>query len=137
MRLKIVKILIFHKIILKSQDLFADLDVELYGLKSSITPDIEAADLIVGHAGAGTCLEVLKARKPLIVVTNDTLMDNHQMELSRALTAQGVVRSCYVSDLSRAISTLHPKTLKQITAGHPEIFQAELDALMGYSTATS
>lgn len=36
-------------------------------------------------SGAGSCLETLGAGKPLLVVVNDSLMDNHQLELARQL----------------------------------------------------
>ncbi len=36
-------------------------------------------------SGAGSCLEALGAGKPLLVVVNDKLMDNHQLELARQL----------------------------------------------------
>ena len=34
--------------------------------------------------GSGSILETLKAKKPLIVVVNEKLMDNHQFELAEA-----------------------------------------------------
>lgn len=114
------------------QELFEGITVELYGLKNGISADIEAADLVIGHAGAGTCLEVLKAGKPLIVVVNDSLMDNHQGELSRAMASQGIVMSCTVTTLSKTLTAFNGQKLKKLSPGHPELFQEQLDRLMGY-----
>jgi beta-1,4-N-acetylglucosaminyltransferase len=40
-------------------------------------------------AGSGTLLEALGARKKVIVVVNESLMDNHQVELARQLGDMG------------------------------------------------
>jgi beta-1,4-N-acetylglucosaminyltransferase len=39
--------------------------------------------MVVSHAGAGSVMEALRLRKPLLVVTNDALMDAHQSELGK------------------------------------------------------
>jgi beta-1,4-N-acetylglucosaminyltransferase len=44
--------------------------------------------------GAGSCLEVLAANKPLIIVVNEDLMDNHQMELASQLYSDGHALYC-------------------------------------------
>lgn len=36
--------------------------------------DLAEADLIISHAGAGTCLEVLQIGKPLIVIVNQVYL---------------------------------------------------------------
>ncbi|KAJ8974502.1 hypothetical protein NQ317_018098 [Molorchus minor] len=51
--------------------------------------EIQSSDLIISHAGAGTCLEVLRQKRPLIVVINEDLMDNHQTELAEQLCNDG------------------------------------------------
>jgi beta-1,4-N-acetylglucosaminyltransferase len=68
-----------------------DLEFEVYDYKPSISEDIERADVVIGHAGAGTCLEVLRNHKRLLVVVNDSLMDNHQGELANQLSGDNFV----------------------------------------------
>lgn len=59
--------------------------VELWRSRESLDAEYRRADLVIGHAGAGTILEVLRLGKPLIVVPNPTLLHNHQTELAGAL----------------------------------------------------
>lgn len=63
------------------------LETEVFDYKGSLQQDIDRADVVVSHAGAGTCLEVLRKNKRLLIVVNDTLMDNHQNELAEQLSA--------------------------------------------------
>lgn len=44
--------------------------------------------------GAGSCLETLEKGKPLLVVINEKLMDNHQLELAKQLHRDGHVLYC-------------------------------------------
>lgn len=61
---------------------------------------LRRASLYVGSllpaciAGAGSIFEALRARKPLLVVVNAGLMDNHQQELAEALAARGHLAHC-------------------------------------------
>jgi len=62
---------------------------EAYRFKATLAADVASAALVVSHAGAGSVFEALRARKPLLVVVNKALADNHQLELARALAAAG------------------------------------------------
>ncbi|KFQ01869.1 Putative bifunctional UDP-N-acetylglucosamine transferase and deubiquitinase ALG13, partial [Leptosomus discolor] len=65
-----------------------------FRFKDSLAQDLERADLVISHAGAGSCLETLEKGKPLIVVINEKLMDNHQLELAKQLHRGGHVLCC-------------------------------------------
>ena len=62
------------------------------------------ADLIVSHAGSGSILESLSLGKRLVVVVNESLMDNHQAELANELDTQGLCVSAKPSNLMGALS---------------------------------
>ena len=85
-----------------------------YAKPAEIKEYFNGADLVIGHAGAGTILEVLGIGKPLFVVVNDSLMDNHQTELARALKENGVLVMSGVSDFLPVFSSsqFEPHTLK-------------------------
>ncbi|XP_075150027.1 alg13 UDP-N-acetylglucosaminyltransferase subunit [Haematobia irritans] len=81
-----------------------DIQVEQYDFK--IEPkrmDIINSDLIVGHAGAGTCLDILTARKLGILVINNQLMNNHQQELALHMKKEGYLQCCTVEELKTAL----------------------------------
>jgi len=95
--------------------------IDAYRYKPSIHDDILSADLVISHAGAGSCLEVLGAGKKLLVVVNEKLMDNHQLELAKQLKDDGHLIYCTCStlvdtlksmDLSALKPLLEPKTSK-------------------------
>ncbi|KAG8929767.1 N-acetylglucosaminyldiphosphodolichol N-acetylglucosaminyltransferase catalytic subunit alg13 [Tulasnella sp. 417] len=65
------------------------LSVTVWKFKASLSDEIECADLVVSHAGSGTILDTLRAGKRLIVVPNNTLLDDHQTELAKALHERG------------------------------------------------
>ncbi|KAJ1354399.1 hypothetical protein KIN20_011329 [Parelaphostrongylus tenuis] len=75
------------------------LPVEFYRFKPNIQDDMKDALVVIAHAGAGTCLECLRHRRPLIVVVNENLMDNHQLELAKELARGGHLLYCTVPNL--------------------------------------
>ena len=81
-----------------------EIKLKSYGYKDSILDDIRQADLIISHAGAGSCMEVLERKKPLITVVNDELMNNHQIELAKKLNEEGYSLYCNTDSLADAIN---------------------------------
>lgn len=81
------------------------LTVTVWKFKTSLSEEIERADLVVSHAGSGTILDTLRAGKRLIVVPNNTLLDNHQTELAEALHERGHLVAATVESLGEAIAS--------------------------------
>jgi beta-1,4-N-acetylglucosaminyltransferase len=108
------------------------LDVSFYDYKPSLAEDILSASLVISHAGAGTCLEVLGAGTSLIVIVNDQLMDNHQLELADRLASDCVL---VCGDVTSLGETLHHwdrerHNLAPYTPGDGAIFSKFIDQLM-------
>ena len=104
-----------------------------YDYKVSISEDIENADLVISHAGAGTCIEVLNAKKPLIAVVNESLMNNHQSELANQLTSDGHCLNCIPETLERTFIYLDESKLKPLPPAKPEFFVNYLDRFFGFA----
>ncbi|XP_016952667.1 UDP-N-acetylglucosamine transferase subunit ALG13 homolog [Drosophila biarmipes] len=85
--------------------------IEQYKFRPNLE-DIKSADLIIGHAGAGTCMDILNNRKHGLIVINDALMDNHQLELAKQLASESYLYYCKVSDLDTHLASLDFGALK-------------------------
>jgi beta-1,4-N-acetylglucosaminyltransferase len=91
----------------------------------SIKTYIDDSDLVISHgncvlylclAGAGTILEVLREKVSLIVVINESLMDNHQAELATELENLGYLICATPFNLYECIiNVLSKKRLKDFT----------------------
>ena len=75
------------------------LDVQAYAYKPSLKEDFEAASVVISHAGTGCILEALGIDKPLLVIVNQSLMDNHQLELAFELDTEGYLSMGFVDNL--------------------------------------
>jgi beta-1,4-N-acetylglucosaminyltransferase len=77
--------------------------LECFDYKPNLVDYIRKADLIIAHAGAGTAIETLRARKKLIMVPNESLLDNHQLELARKLSSSAYCLTCSADEVLKHI----------------------------------
>ena len=113
---------------------------EAYRFKPSLQDDVQAASLIISHAGAGSIMEALAAGKKIIIVINDTLMHNHQWEVAYALSQRKYLK--YVDkpsrllegggEVVREVASEHYVPLK-FPKGDANAFPNLLDGFMGYT----
>ncbi|KAG4068230.1 hypothetical protein HA402_007750 [Bradysia odoriphaga] len=115
------------------QLLSKEFEIEVYALKPTILPDVKSADLVISHAGAGSCIEVLNAGKPLIVVVNEKLMDNHQLELAQKLSSDGYLFYCVPQTLATTLDGMDVTELKPYPKGNAKGFVKYLDEWMGFA----
>lgn len=108
------------------------INLTYYRFKDSIRQDIIDADLIISHAGAGSCLESLDAEKPLLVVVNEDLMHNHQIELAEQLSSDGYLYCCTNSTLETTIDKMDLNKLEIMEKTDPKIFVDYLNKYMGF-----
>jgi Uncharacterized conserved protein len=108
------------------------IQVEYFRFKNSLAEDIQRADLMISHAGAGSCLEALEAGKPLVVVINEDLMDNHQMELAWQLYQDGYSLYTTCADLNEKIQSMDLKSLKPFPLAETHTFAHFIDSMFGF-----
>ncbi|KAK6530134.1 N-acetylglucosaminyldiphosphodolichol N-acetylglucosaminyltransferase catalytic subunit alg13 [Orbilia ellipsospora] len=75
-----------------------------YASGDEITQEIKTAELVICHAGSGTILECLRYQKRIVTIPNESLMDNHQVELANEMARQKYVIKGDLSDLIPAIT---------------------------------
>ena len=96
-----------------------------------IAPDvlndaILAADVVIGHAGGGSALQVMGAGKCPVIVPREAAynehVDDHQLQITRLLPQRGLAVGARVDELT--IEHLHEAARRRIvTVGDPPDFQ--------------
>lgn len=76
------------------------IDIELFAFSNTIDKYIESSDLILTHGGTGSILDCLRLNKKVIVIPNETLMNNHQVEIANAFESNNYLKSLSVSDIN-------------------------------------
>ena len=116
----------------------SSIKIQSYDFRPSLKEDMEHADLILSHAGAGTVMECLRMNKKLVVVINTALMDNHQMELAGAMADRGLlymVESPENLDTKQTWESFEDFSPTQHEQGDPYDFPRLLDSFLGFATA--
>eukprot|EP01134_Creolimax_fragrantissima_P000407 CFRG0407T1 len=107
--------------------------ISYYRFKPSLCKDMYEADLVISHAGSGTVLESLSARRKLVVIVNEDLMDNHQVELAEQLGSMGHLAYGTCKSLQKVLED--DKTwgqLQDYPPADPTLFADYVDRHMGF-----
>ncbi|XP_011501018.1 PREDICTED: UDP-N-acetylglucosamine transferase subunit ALG13 homolog [Ceratosolen solmsi marchali] len=108
-------------------------NIKAFHLNSSLHEVMKSADLIISHAGAGSCLEALELLKPLIIIINDHLMSNHQLELAKQLYKLGYLYYSNCKGLLKLIQIVNLSKLKPYPGDKSKDIASIIDKIMGYS----
>jgi len=112
------------------------LPMESFRFSPSIEAHMRGARLVVSHAGAGSIMEALGLRAPLLVVVNDALMDNHQAELADALALRNHLVRTTPRQLTDALADF-PAALTPYPSVDLGAFPALVDDTMGFTPPAS
>ncbi|KAL6146629.1 hypothetical protein ACLB2K_057307 [Fragaria x ananassa] len=97
--------------------------VDYFTFSSSIADHLRAASLVISHAGSGSIFETLRLGKPLIVVVNEDLMDNHQSELAEELADRKHLYCARPQTLCHIIADMKLESLIPYHPGQAKIKQ--------------
>ncbi|KAI0278085.1 glycosyltransferase 28 [Russula aff. rugulosa BPL654] len=106
--------------------------IDVWKFKPSLDEEYDAADLVIGHAGSGTILDVLRRGKPLIIVPNPTLLDNHQEDMAHAMGKMGHAKVSTVNELAQSIMDLDTSILVPFPQFDGSKFRRLMDREMGF-----
>lgn len=86
----------------KSVTTFANSSMTLlaFAFSPNISSYIADADIVVSHAGTGSILDTLRLHKPLLVVTNQQLMNDHQEEVASQFEKEGYLYKVSTEDVA-------------------------------------
>ncbi|WWC89715.1 uncharacterized protein L201_004640 [Kwoniella dendrophila CBS 6074] len=112
--------------------------VELIRFTDKFDILVDQSDYVISHAGSGSILTTLRRTKPkpLLVVPNETLMDNHQAELADELSEKNYLMVSKVEDLHQILpkflDSKNQSMIKPFPKMDPTKFSGILDELMGF-----
>ncbi|XP_004300032.1 PREDICTED: UDP-N-acetylglucosamine transferase subunit ALG13 homolog [Fragaria vesca subsp. vesca] len=107
--------------------------VDYFTFSSSIAEYLRAASLVISHAGSGSIFETLQLRKPLIVVVNEDLMDNHQSELAEELADRKHLYCAHPQTLCHIIADMKVESLIPYHPGDATPVAKLINRFLGFS----
>ena len=110
--------------------------LECFRFKPSLADIMAESSLIISHAGSGSMSEALYLRKVLVVCINESLMDNHQVELAEVLAEQKYctyTKPMHICKYLNHNAEEEFRHLKVYPTADPEVFADFLDEVMGWN----
>ncbi|XP_044469226.1 UDP-N-acetylglucosamine transferase subunit ALG13 homolog isoform X2 [Mangifera indica] len=108
------------------------LAVDYFTFSSSIADHLKSASLVISHAGSGSIFETLRLSKPLIVVVNEDLMDNHQSELAEELAERNHLYCARPQDLDKVIAGMDLESLLPYHPGDAKPVAKLINRFLGF-----
>lgn len=110
----------------------ATLQVDHFTFSPSIADYIRAASLVISHVGSGSIFETLRLGKPLIVVVNEDLMDNHQIELAEELAERKHLFCARPQTLGETIQAMDLEILLPYVPGDAKPVVTLINKFLGF-----
>ncbi|KQK07847.1 UDP-N-acetylglucosamine transferase subunit ALG13 homolog [Brachypodium distachyon] len=109
-----------------------NLQVDHFTFSPSIADYIREASLVISHAGSGSIFETLRLGKPLIVVVNEDLMDNHQSELAEELAERNHLFCSRPQTLQETVEAMDLDALQPYMPGEAKPVVALINKFLGF-----
>lgn len=111
----------------------AGIQYDCFRFKADLHKEMAKSHLVLSHCGAGSIIEAMDLRKPLIVVVNSSLQGDHQRELSDALAHSNHCLTTTTSTLFGCLSGIVSGETRLESFGNPfpdadlDLFPAAID----------
>nr|AFK33308.1 unknown [Lotus japonicus] len=108
------------------------LAVDYFTFSSSIADHLRSASLVISHAGSGSIFETLRLGKPLLVVVNEDLMDNHQSELVEELANRKHLYCASPQTILQTIADMDLNSLLPYSPGDATPVAKHINRFLGF-----
>ncbi|KAL6541324.1 hypothetical protein OROHE_011032 [Orobanche hederae] len=118
---------------IKSIGVDGSVSVDYFTFSPSIADYLKSASLVISHAGSGSIFETLRLKKPLIVVVNEDLMDNHQSELAEELADRKHLFCARPQTLYETVSSMDLGSLVDYQPGDATLVANFINRFLGFT----